>query len=225
MPTAMIAKLRDWYIVAIAVCAILAGLYLASGPSTPSGSTPSGSATQATVAPSAQAPQSKSKSQSAAPVATQTVNAPVAERPRPPAPPASAAPAQPAAQFGSPTTQTTGRTPSAAHTTAASAHDHDMAAAAPPAQTTAQASQRTSNTAAVDGDAAAGRQVYRKCQACHSLEPGKNSLGPSLSGIVGKKSGEAPDYNYSAAMKSAKIVWDAPTLDAYLLDLACTRFG
>ena len=102
--------------------------------------------------------------------------------------------------------------------TAASAHDHVMAAAAPPAQTTAQASPRTSNTAAVDGDAAAGRQVYRKCQACHSLEPGKNSLGPSLSGIIGKKAGEAPDYNYSAAMKSAKIVWDAATLDAYLLD-------
>ena len=27
-----------------------------------------------------------------------------------------------------------------------------------------------------------------------------------------------PNYNYSAAMKSAKIVWDAATLDAYLLD-------
>ena len=93
-----------------------------------------------------------------------------------------------------------------------------MAAAAPAAQTTAQASPSVSKTAAVDGDAAAGRQVYRKCQACHSLEPGKNSLGPSLSGIVGQKSGEAPDYNYSAAMKSAKIVWDTATLDAYLLD-------
>jgi len=34
MPAAMIAKLRDWYIVAIAVFAMIAGLYLASGPST-----------------------------------------------------------------------------------------------------------------------------------------------------------------------------------------------
>jgi nitrite reductase (NO-forming) len=93
-----------------------------------------------------------------------------------------------------------------------------MAAATPPAQTTAQAPPRTSNTAAVDGHAAAGRQIYRKCQACHSLEPGKNSLGPSLSGIFGKRAAEAPDYNYSAAMKSAKIVWDAAALDAYLLD-------
>ena len=89
---AMIAKLRDWYIVAIAVCAILAGLYLASGLSTPSGS-----ATQATVAPSAQAPQSKIASQNPAPVAGQTPNAPTGRAVRPPAPAASAAPSQPAA--------------------------------------------------------------------------------------------------------------------------------
>jgi nitrite reductase (NO-forming) len=93
-----------------------------------------------------------------------------------------------------------------------------MTAASPTPQTTAQAAPRNSNTAVADGDAAAGRQVYRKCQACHSLEPGKNSLGPSLSGIVGKKAGEAPDFNYSAAMKSSKLVWDVATLDAYLLD-------
>ncbi len=50
------------------------------------------------------------------------------------------------------------------------------------------------------------------------MEPGKNGLGPSLAGIFGKKSGEVPNYNYSAAMKGANIVWDAATLDAYLLD-------
>ena len=55
-------------------------------------------------------------------------------------------------------------------------------------------------------------------KACHSLEPGKNALGPSLAGIIGKKSAEVPNYNYSAAMKAANIVWDAATLDAYLLD-------
>ena len=27
----------------------------------------------------------------------------------------------------------------------------------------------------------------RKCQACHSLEPGKNLVGPSLASIVGRK--------------------------------------
>ncbi len=35
---------------------------------------------------------------------------------------------------------------------------------------------------------------------------------------MGKKSGEVPNYNYSPAMKAANLVWDAATLDAYLLN-------
>ena len=68
------------------------------------------------------------------------------------------------------------------------------------------------------GDPVAGRLVFRKCQACHSLEPGKNILGPSLAGIIGRKAGAEPGYYYSPAMKQADIVWDAKTLDAYLTD-------
>ena len=41
----------------------------------------------------------------------------------------------------------------------------------------------------VAGDPAAGRQVFRKCQACHSMEPGKNILGPSLANVLGRKAG------------------------------------
>jgi nitrite reductase (NO-forming) len=96
---------------------------------------------------------------------------------------------------------------------------HVVAAASPPAQAIVHApSTPAAATTSAEGDAATGRQVYRKCQACHSLEPGKNALGPSLFGIIGKKSGEVANYNYSAAMKAANIVWDAATLDAYLLD-------
>jgi nitrite reductase (NO-forming) len=68
------------------------------------------------------------------------------------------------------------------------------------------------------GDAAAGRLVFRKCQACHSMEPGKTILGPSLAGIVGRRAGSEPGYSYSPAMKEANIVWDAKSLDAYLSD-------
>jgi nitrite reductase (NO-forming) len=50
------------------------------------------------------------------------------------------------------------------------------------------------------------------------MEPGKNILGPSLSGIVGRKAGAEPSYNYSPAMKQANIVWNVATLDAYLAD-------
>lgn len=68
------------------------------------------------------------------------------------------------------------------------------------------------------GDAAAGRQVFRKCQACHSLDAGKNGLGPSLAGIVGEKAAAVPGYNFSPAMKASNLVWDAATLDDYLTD-------
>jgi nitrite reductase (NO-forming) len=68
------------------------------------------------------------------------------------------------------------------------------------------------------GDPAAGRQVFRKCQACHSIEPGKNMIGPSLGGLIGRKAGTAPGYSYSPAMQQASLVWDASTLDAYLND-------
>jgi nitrite reductase (NO-forming) len=68
------------------------------------------------------------------------------------------------------------------------------------------------------GDATAGRLVFRKCQACHSMEPGKTILGPSLAGIIGRKAGAEAGYSYSPAMKQAGIVWDAKTLDAYLAD-------
>jgi nitrite reductase (NO-forming) len=71
---------------------------------------------------------------------------------------------------------------------------------------------------AASGDPVAGRLVFRKCQACHSLEPGKNILGPSLAGIVGRKAGAEPGYSYSPAMKQADIVWDGKTLDSYLAD-------
>jgi nitrite reductase (NO-forming) len=70
------------------------------------------------------------------------------------------------------------------------------------------------------GDAGAGRQVFKKCQACHSLEAGKTILGPSLAGIVGRKSASDANFNYSPAMEQAGLTWDPPTLDAYLADPA-----
>src|SRR6185437_10029611 len=51
-------------------------------------------------------------------------------------------------------------------------------------------------TAAVEGDATAGRLVYSKCRACHSLDPGKNLVGPSLANIIGRKAGSEANYNY-----------------------------
>ena len=73
--------------------------------------------------------------------------------------------------------------------------------------------------ALADGDPAAGKQVFRKCSACHTVQAGKNRLGPSLAGIVGRVPGTVDGFAYSAAMKAygaAGHVWDDATLDAYL---------
>jgi nitrite reductase (NO-forming) len=71
--------------------------------------------------------------------------------------------------------------------------------------------------AAAGGDREQGRQVYRKCQACHSLEVGRNGVGPTLAAILGKKAASEPGYAYSPALRDSGLTWDIPTIDQYLL--------
>ena len=66
-------------------------------------------------------------------------------------------------------------------------------------------------------DAAAGKQDFAQCSVCHSTD-GTNGVGPSLQGIVGRKSGTFAGFRYSRAMKGADITWDDKTLDSYLAD-------
>ena len=63
------------------------------------------------------------------------------------------------------------------------------------------------------GNAAAGEQVFARCMGCHSTKAGENKIGPSLAGVVGRKSGSAPGNDYSPALKSAGITWDEQELD------------
>ncbi|WP_026869705.1 c-type cytochrome [Inquilinus limosus] len=65
-------------------------------------------------------------------------------------------------------------------------------------------------------DAAKGKQVFAKCQACHSMDAGTNKLGPSLHGVIGRTSGAIDGFKYSDAMKNAHLTWDEATLDKYL---------
>jgi cytochrome c len=67
-----------------------------------------------------------------------------------------------------------------------------------------------------EGDAAAGEKVYKKCKTCHSLEAGKNKLGPHLAGVIGREAGSVEGYKYSKAMADSGLVWDEATLDAFL---------
>ena len=67
-----------------------------------------------------------------------------------------------------------------------------------------------------DGDAAKGKKIFAKCKACHTLEAGKNKVGPSLHGIIGRKAGSIEGFSYSDAMKNSGLTWDEATLDKYL---------
>lgn len=67
------------------------------------------------------------------------------------------------------------------------------------------------------GDATAGKAVFRsQCAMCHSDKPDVNKIGPSLFGVVGRKTGSVPGYNYSTANKNSNITWTPQELDTYL---------
>jgi cytochrome c len=69
-------------------------------------------------------------------------------------------------------------------------------------------------TAATQGDAEHGKALYQGCAACHSIDD--NDLGPRHRGVVGRKAGVVPDYNYSPALKSSGLTWTPDNLDRWL---------
>jgi cytochrome c len=71
---------------------------------------------------------------------------------------------------------------------------------------------------AAAADIDAGKTEFKKCALCHTIEAGKNKVGPSLFGVLGRKSASVENYNYSHAMKKFDHTWDPQTLDTYLAD-------
>ena len=96
----------------------------------------------------------------------------------------------------------------AAPTDAATAVPTDAPSATPSA--TASAAPTTA--------AATEPVAFAVCKACHSIEPGKNGIGPSLAGIWGEKAGAVPGFEFSDPMKSSGLTWNQATLDRYLTD-------
>jgi cytochrome c len=74
-----------------------------------------------------------------------------------------------------------------------------------------------SSAFAAPGDASRGRQDFRACAPCHSLESDRNMTGPSLANLWGRKAGSLPSFDrYSDALKSSGIIWDDRALDGWL---------
>ncbi|HEY4204505.1 MAG TPA: copper-containing nitrite reductase [Xanthobacteraceae bacterium] len=142
-----------------------------------------------------------------------------------PQPTAKAEPAAPAATkpsstppAGNDATAKAAPPPAHAHTMTMAQTQAQAPSSAPKAAPSAAPAAPATKTSSVEGDVAHGRQVFKKCQACHSVQPGRNMLGPSLAGIIGSKAGEVANYSFSPAMKQSGITWTPEKLDAYLLD-------
>lgn len=66
-------------------------------------------------------------------------------------------------------------------------------------------------------DVAHGEKAFLICRACHQIGPGaKIAVGPVLNGVVGRKAGTYPGFQYSDANKDSGIVWTPEELDKYL---------
>ena len=66
------------------------------------------------------------------------------------------------------------------------------------------------------GDASRGEALYRDCRNCHAFD--RNEAGPLHRGVVGRTAGTVAGYDYSPALKGAKIVWTEANLDKWLAD-------
>ena len=74
-----------------------------------------------------------------------------------------------------------------------------------------------STTAALAADPAAGEKIFKtQCSICHAVVAGQNRIGPTLFGVVGRRAGSVPGFNYTADHKKLDISWDAAILDKYL---------
>lgn len=66
-------------------------------------------------------------------------------------------------------------------------------------------------------DPEAGKKVWRKCKACHTIDKGgKKRIGPNLWNIVGADVGVREGFKYSKGMLAFGGQWTYERLDAYL---------
>jgi cytochrome c len=56
------------------------------------------------------------------------------------------------------------------------------------------------------------------CRRCHSTEADKDSYGPLLEGVIGRKAGTMKGYSYSPALRKAGFVWTEAALRAWMAD-------
>ncbi|KAK6047295.1 ribosomal L18ae protein [Cooperia oncophora] len=70
-----------------------------------------------------------------------------------------------------------------------------------------------------EGDYEKGKKVFKqRCLQCHVVDSKATKTGPTLHGIIGRKSGSVEGFDYSAANKNKGVIWTRETLFEYLLN-------
>jgi cytochrome c len=88
------------------------------------------------------------------------------------------------------------------------------------ALTAAFAAACLAGAARADGDPAKGKAAFvRQCAICHTVEKGgDNRMGPNLFGVVGRKAGAAPGFNYTNAFKTrANWEWTEDAIGGWMM--------
>lgn len=68
-----------------------------------------------------------------------------------------------------------------------------------------------------EGDYERGKKVFKqRCLQCHVVDSKATKTGPTLHGIIGRKSGAVPGFDYSTANKNKVI--------EHLVIKVCARF-
>ena len=63
----------------------------------------------------------------------------------------------------------------------------------------------------------AGKALFEKrCAGCHALD--RETEGPRLGGVYGRRAGAVKGFAYSTALKNAGLTWNDETLDRWLTD-------
>ena len=78
-----------------------------------------------------------------------------------------------------------------------------------------------STWAAAQADPAAGQAVFnQKCASCHTVTPdlAHGLLGPNLVGVTERPAGTMAGWDFSPALKDAKVVWTDENLHKWLTD-------